>query len=237
MSDGRTDTPKIVLAGVFITGLITAQLVAVKLLDVPFPDAVPVVGDAVLVPAGVVAYAVTFLASDCYVELYGKRPTQVMINTAFGMNFVMLALVWLAILLPGSQAGVDPAAFETVLGLSTNVVIGSLAAYLVSQNWDVVAFHAIGDRTDGRHLWLRNLASTGTSQLIDTVMFVTVTFFIVPQVLGIGDVLSMSLLVELIVGQYLIKLLIALLDTPIVYAVVGYVRSTAPVESRRVIAD
>ncbi|MFB6229456.1 MAG: queuosine precursor transporter [Halobacteriales archaeon] len=222
MSDARADTPKIVLAGVFITGLITAQLVAVKLLEVPFPDAVPVVGDAVLVPAGVVAYAVTFLASDCYAELYGKRPTQVVVNTAFGMNVVMLALVWLAIFLPGSQAGVDPGAFETVLGLSTNVVIGSLAAYVVSQNWDVIAFHAIGDRTEGQHLWLRNLGSTSTSQFIDTVIFVTVTFFVVPQVLGIGDVLATSVLVELIVGQYLIKLLIALLDTPIVYAVVGY---------------
>lgn len=237
MSDAQPDTPKIVLAGVFITGLITAQLVAVKLLDVPFPDLVPVVGDAVLVPAGVVAYAVTFLASDCYAELYGKRPTQVMVNTAFGMNVIMLALVWLAILLPGSQAGVDPGAFETVFGLSTNVVIGSLGAYVVSQNWDVIAFHVIGDRTEGRYLWLRNLGSTGTSQLLDTIIFVTLTFYLVPRVLGIGDVLPASVLAELIVGQYLIKLLIALLDTPIVYAVVRYVRSTNLVEPQRVTAD
>jgi uncharacterized integral membrane protein (TIGR00697 family) len=184
-----------------------------------------------------VAYAVTFLASDCYAELYGKRPAQVMINTAFGMNFVMLALVWLAIFLPGSQAGVDPTAFETVLGPSTNVVVGSLAAYVVSQNWDVIAFHAIGDRTEGRHLWLRNLGSTGTSQLFDTIIFVTVTFYVVPQALGIGDALPASLLAELVVGQYLIKLLIAVIDTPIIYAVVGYVRSTDLAEPQPVTAE
>jgi len=234
MSDARTDTPKIALAALFVTALVTAQLVAVKLLAVPFPDVVPVVGESVLVPAGVVAYAVTFFASDCYAELYGKRPAQVMVNTAFGMNFVMLALVWLAIVLPGSPAGVDPGAFETVLGLSTNIVVGSLAAYVVSQNWDVIAFHAIGDRTDGEHLWLRNLGSTGTSQLLDTTIFVLGAFFLVPQVLGIGDVLSPTLLLQLIVGQYLIKLLIALLDTPLVYAVVGYVRSSGLVEPRSV---
>lgn len=237
MSDARTDTPKLVLAGVFITGLITAQLVAVKLLDVPFPGPVPVVGEAVLVPAGVLAYAVTFLASDCYAELYGKRSTQVMVNTAFGMNVLMLVLVWLAIFLPGSQAGVDPRAFETVYSLGTNVVVGSLAAYVVSQNWDVLAFHAIGDRTEGRHLWLRNLGSTGTSQLIDTLMFVTVTFYVMPRTLGIGDAVPASLLAELVVGQYLIKLLIAVFDTPMVYAVVGYVRSADLADPQRVTAD
>jgi uncharacterized integral membrane protein (TIGR00697 family) len=237
LSDAGSDAAKIALAALFITSLITAQLIAVKLLVVPFPSSVPVVGGSVLVPAGVLAYAVTFFASDCYAELYGRRPAQLMINIGFGMNFVLLALVWLAIAAPGSPAGVDPAAFETVLGLSTNIVIGSLAAYIVSQNWDVIAFHAIGDRTDGEHLWLRNLGSTGTSQLIDTTIFVGMAFFLVPSALGIGQALPGGVLLQLIVGQYIIKLLIALLDTPFVYAMVGYVRSAGLVESRRVTAD
>jgi len=237
MSDAGSDTAKIALAALFITSLITAQLIAVKLLVVPFPSSVPVVGGSVLVPAGVLAYAVTFFASDCYAELYGRRPAQLMVNIGFGMNFVLLALVWLAIAAPGSPAGVDPAAFETVLGLSTNIVIGSLAAYIVSQNWDVIAFHAIGDRTDGEHLWLRNLGSTGTSQLIDTTIFVGMGFFLMPSALGIGQALPGGVLLQLIVGQYIIKLLIALLDTPFVYAVVGYLRSAGLAESRRVTAD
>jgi uncharacterized integral membrane protein (TIGR00697 family) len=160
-----------------------------------------------------------------------------MVNVGFAMNFVMLGIVWLAIAAPGSQAGVDPAAFATVLGLSTNIVIGSLAAYLVSQNWDVLAFHAIGDWTDGRHLWLRNLGSTGSSQLIDTVIFVLMAFFVVPTALGIGQALPGAVLVQLVVGQYVLKLLIALLDTPLVYAVVAYVRSVGLVEPDRVVAD
>jgi len=185
----------------------------------------------------VLAYALTFFASDCYAELYGRRSAQIMVNVGFGMNFVMLALVWLAIVAPGSPAGVDPATFESVLGLSTNIVLGSLAAYIVSQNWDVVAFHAIGDWTDGDHLWLRNLGSTGTSQLIDTTIFVLLAFFLVPTTLGIGQALPGAVLVQLIVGQYILKLLIALLDTPFVYAVVGYMRSAGFVESQRITAD
>ena len=237
MSNSLSEASKVALAALFITSLITAQLIAVKLLAVPFPGSLPLVGGSVLVPAGVLAYALTFFASDCYAELYGRRPAQIMVNVGFGMNFVMLALVWLAIAAPGSPAGVDPATFESVLGLSTNIVLGSLGAYIVSQNWDVIAFHAIGDWTDGEHLWLRNLGSTGTSQLIDTTIFVLLAFFLVPSALGIGQALPGAVLVQLIVGQYILKLLIALLDTPFVYAVVGYMRSTGLAESRRITAD
>jgi uncharacterized integral membrane protein (TIGR00697 family) len=212
-------------------------LIAVKLLAVPFPGSLPIVGGSVLVPAGVLAYALTFFASDCYAELYGRRPAQIMVNVGFGMNFVMLALVWLAIAAPGSPAGVDPATFESVLGLSTNIVLGNSGAYIVSQNWNVIAFHAIGDWTNGEHLWLRNLGSTGTSQLIDTTIFVLLAFFLVPSALGIGQALPGAVLVQLIVGQYILKLLIALLDTPFVYAVVGYMRSAGLAESRRITAD
>jgi len=237
MSDGDSDAPKLGLAALFITSLVTAQLIAVKLLVVPLPDALPVVDTTVLVPAGVLAYAVTFLASDCYAELYGRRSATVMVNIGFGMNFVMLGLVWLAIVAPGSQAGVDPQQFASVLGLSTNIVLGSLAAYIVSQNWDVFVFHAIREYTAGEQLWLRNLGSTMTSQLIDTTIFVLLAFFLVPLVLGIGSALPAFVLAQLIIGQYIVKLAIAVLDTPIVYAVVGYLRSSGVVAAHPPVAE
>jgi uncharacterized integral membrane protein (TIGR00697 family) len=74
-------------------------------------------------------------------------------------------------------------------------------------------------------LWVRNVGSTAASQFLDTAVFVLVTFAVVPAVAGIGSPPPVAVLVQLIVGQYLIKLLIALMDTPAVYAVVGYVRS------------
>jgi uncharacterized integral membrane protein (TIGR00697 family) len=237
MSETSIDAPQLGFAALFITALVTAQLIAVKLLVVPYPGWVPLIGTSVLVPAGVIAYALTFFASDCYAELYGRRPAQIMVNVGFAMNFVMLALVWIAIELPGSRAGANPAAFANVLSLSTNIVIGSLAAYIVSQNWDVIAFHGIGERTEGRYLWLRNIGSTATSQLIDTVIFVLIAFAGVPVVLGIGQALPGNVLIELIVGQYIIKLLIAVFDTPFVYAVVGYLRSQGGVKSQWTAAD
>jgi len=113
--------------------------------------------------------------------------------------------------------------FEAALAPSVNIVLGSLLAYLVSQNWDVFVFHKIRDFTGRGQLWLRNIASTASSQAIDTVIFVGIAFYVAPTLLGVGDALPTSVLVGLIVGQYLLKLLIALLDTPVVYLVVRLV--------------
>ena len=214
----------VVLAAVFVASLVTAQLTAAKVLEFQLPFALPIAGAELALPGAALAYAITFLASDCYTEIYGKRAAQVLVNAAFAMNFLVLALVWSTILAPAAPSSIDPAAFEMVLGASTNIVAGSLLAYVVSQNYDVVVFHAIGELTDGEHLWLRNIVSTGTSQLIDTTIFVGIAFWAIPTMFGIGPQLPGAVVVSLMVGQYLLKLLIAILDTPLVYLITGAVR-------------
>jgi uncharacterized integral membrane protein (TIGR00697 family) len=210
------------LVALFVTALVTAQVTAAKLLSFDLPVSLPLAGDALVLPGAALAYALTFLATDCYTELYGRRAATVLVNVGFAMNVVLLALIWSTIAAPSvpqsAPGQIDLSAFRSVLGTSTSIVAASLGAYVVSQHWDVFVFHWIREATDGRHLWLRNIVSTGTSQLIDTVLFV-----------GVGFVLLGSTTVEtaiaLVVGQYLFKLGIALVDTPFVYAVVALVRS------------
>ncbi|ELZ90323.1 queuosine precursor transporter [Haloferax sulfurifontis] len=226
MSEGRSAVGQVALVGLFVTALTTAQLTASKLLSIPLPSAVgelPFVGAAILMPGAALAYALTFFASDCYSELYGRRAAQVMVNVGFAMNFVLLGLVWSTIAAPAANPEFA-AQFATVLSSGTNIVAGSLLAYLVSQNWDVIVFHGIRELTDGSYLWLRNIVSTATSQAIDTVIFVGVGFYVAPTVLGIGDVLPWNVLIGLAVGQYLLKLLIAVVDTPFVYGTVALLR-------------
>ncbi len=214
------------LAALFVAALVTAQLTAAKVLAFGLPAglSLPVTGDTLVLPGAALAYALTFLASDCYTELYGRRAAQVLVNVAFLLNFLVLALVWSTILAPAAQSSIDPAAFRTALGASTNIVAGSLAAYVVSQNFDVVVFDRLGRLTDGRHLWLRNIASTGTSQAIDTVIFVGVAFWALPTYAGVGPQVPDGVVLSLVVGQYLFKLLIALVDTPFVYLITATVR-------------
>lgn len=219
------DSIRIAIAAAFIASLVTAQFLAVKILAIPLPTAVPIVGPEVLVPAGVVAIGVTFLATDCYTELYGPRAARRLVNIGFAMILLMLILLWVAIWLPGTDAGVDPDLFGAVLAPSTNIIVGGLLAYLVSQHWDVFAFHRIKRLTQTRYLWIRNLGSTVTSQGIDTVVFILTAFWVAPSLLGIGEALPAIVLASLILGQYLAKIGIAVLDTPFVYLVVGYARS------------
>jgi len=215
---------RISLVSLFVTSLVVAQLTAAKVLAFQLPFSLPVTGSTLVLPGAALAYALTFFATDCYGELYGRRAAQVVVNVGFAMNFVLLALVWSTIQAPAAQSSIDPATFRTVLGASTNIVLGSLLAYVVSQNWDVLVFHRLRHATDGEHLWLRNVGSTATSQAIDTVIFVSVAFFLAPTLLGVGVALPGSVVAALVVGQYLLKLLIALVDTPFVYAVVGFLR-------------
>jgi hypothetical protein len=216
-----------VLAALFVTALVTAQLTAAKVLAFPSPVALPFTGDTLVLPGAALAYALTFFASDCYTELYGKRAAQTLVNTAFLMNFVVLGLVFTTIAAPAARSSIDPAAFRQVLGASANIVVGSLVAYLVSQNWDVVVFHALRERFDGDYLWLRNVASTASSQLLDTAIFVGIAFYLLPQV-GYGPQLPTAVVLGLMVGQYVLKLAIAVADTPLVYLVVSVVSDREP---------
>ena len=214
------ETIRIGLIALFITGLLTAQLTAVKILELSALN----LGISVMVPAGVLAYAITFFASDCYAELYGKQAARTVVSIAFIMNIVMLVLIWISINAPGSEAGVSPELFATVLGPSANVVIASLTAYLISQNLDILIFDTIREKTNGSKLWLRNIGSTTISQLVDTILFITLTFSILPSIVGIVIGLPLSVIVQLILGQYLVKLLIALADTPLIYAFFSYLK-------------
>jgi len=224
----KVNVGRIALVATFVTALVTAQLTASKVVMLELPASLPPVGAALFVPGGFLAYAVTFFATDCYAELYGRYEARALVNVGFVMNFVMLGLVYVAIAAPAAPPAltVPPGEFATVLGSSTSIVAGSLLAYLVSQNLDVVVFHRIRDATEGRHLWVRNIGSTGTSQLVDTTIFIVVAFALAPALLSGATLPPVGQLAGLLVGQYLLKLLIAFGDTPFVYAVVRYVRET-----------
>lgn len=119
------------------------------------------------------------------------------------------------------NAAPAPNAYQTLLGQNWIFVIGSLSAYLVSQSWDVAVFHAIRDRYIAKHgstkggRWLWNNGSTITSQIWDTVIYAVISFGF-----GLGWVHTHEgrmQLIGIIIGQYLLKACLALLDTPFFY--------------------
>jgi len=99
-------------------------------------------------------------------------------------------------------------AFEKIFTMTPRIILASMIAYLIAQIHDVYAFHYWKNKTRGKHLWIRNNASTIVSQAIDTVIFITVAFY---------GVVPLEVLLNMIVSQYIVKVAIALIDTPFIY--------------------
>lgn len=181
----------------FTTSLVIANVVTGKILQIgPFT-----------VPGAVLLYGITFLCTDLVSELYGKKESQKLVITGFICSLFASAMILLTQYLPSALFAMDKQeAYVTLLGTNFRFVFASMVAYLVSQSWDVWMFHKMGKLTKGKKKWLRNNASTMTSQFFDTAIFITIAFWgTVPNLLW------------MIASQYIVKLIIAALDTPIFY--------------------
>ena len=194
-----------VLATLFVTCLITANIITVKLISVW----------GWVVPAGIIAYPLTFLFTDVITELYGRKTASRVVWLGFGASILMVILVIGAGLLKPAAIWEGQVAYESVLGMVPRIVLASMIAYLVSQHHDVFAFSFWRRKTKARFLWLRNNASTMASQALDTGLFITIAFW--------GTVPN-NILVNMLVTQYVIKLVIAALDTPFCYLMVNLLK-------------
>jgi len=167
------------------------------------------------VPAGVLAYPFTFLATDLICELYGKKRAQFLVIVGFTMNFFMLGLMTLGHFLSDAN-GVSggTSVFESVYKFMIGNVIASMIAYLIAQTVDVNLFHFWINITKGKNLWLRHIFSTTGSQLVVTVSILLILFY----ASNLGDnVNELSDLIPLIYSSYLFKFFFALFDTPLFY--------------------
>ena len=200
---------------VFAVSLVIANVVTAKTIQ----TGIPLFGSTIALPGAAVCYAVTFLMTDVVGEIWGRKEAQTIVYWGFACQILATCLILLTQALPA----VDPtmqAAYDMLLGQNVVFVIGSMVAYFASQSWDVFIFHKIRGRVLGnggseRMRWLWNNASTMTSQIIDTVLFIGIAFG-----LGFGwlfDPTMLPALGAMMVGQYLLKFCLAALDTPIFY--------------------
>jgi len=164
---------------------------------------------------GVILYSSIYFATDLLSERYGKREANraVMIGFVVSVIFIIMTSISLMYLPSSAPATKDFAlsihqATETLFNFSPRFVFGSLLAYFISQSFDVWIYHRIKQKTQGRHLWLRNNVSTMLSQAIDTFIYGIVVWW------GIVD---FATAMQLAMAKYLFKVIIALADTPFLY--------------------
>ena len=202
----------LILASLFITSLVTSNLIFQK-----FFNWSPFGWYTFEISVGIIAYPVTFLITDVISEIYGrKRANRVVTGGLFASAFALLIVIVSTEASATEWSPLSNAEFKKVFGFTYIAVAASLAAYLLAQFIDVQLFHFWKRLTNGKHLWLRNNASTFTSQFVDT--------FVIISLLTMFDVIDEEFYFVLILNGFLFKVLFALLDTPLVYLLVYGIR-------------
>lgn len=200
-----------VLPALLAGSLVVAVFIAGKLSDVHVPG----VGTVAL-SASIVIYSMTFLLTDVMSELHGRRFTRsAILGAAFCYPVIALSTYfsshWSASMFYEHQL-----AFETVMTTAARVTVASVCSFAASQLVDIWLFERISVATEGKMLWLRNNGSTMFSQLVDTLIFYTIGFY---------GLMPIDALITLMFGTYVLKLGVALIDTPFVYLVVWFVQA------------
>ena len=164
---------------------------------------------------GVILYSSIYFATDLLSERYGKREATRAVMIGFVVSVIIIVMISISLMyLPATNpetAGLAQSihqATATLFTFTPRFVLGSLLAYLISQRFDVWIFHKIKTKTQGRHLWLRNNASTMVSQAIDTLIYGIVVWW---------GVVDFTTAMQLALAKYLFKVIIALVDTPFIY--------------------
>ena len=206
----------LVLSGIFIASLVSCNLIFQKFFEIEIW--LPFVGNYTFSQSvGLLPYPITFLVTDIISEIYGKDRANQVVTSGLVASIFMLIVVTLADIMPVAPwSPVDGDIFHKVFGLSAAAVLASMMAYLFAQYVDIRIFHFWKKLTKGKHLWLRNNASTIFSQFIDTcsVLFLLCFF----------GVIGWDMFGILLLNGFLFKVFFAAFDTPFVYLAVYYLR-------------
>ena len=212
----KTENGLLMLNLFFVVSIEVANVVTAKVVN----TGLMLGGAPVLVPGGAITYAFTFLCTDIIGEIWGRKEANKAVWRGFVLQLFALVLILLTKWLPANDPAMQ-SAYDVLLGQVPIFAFGSLVAYWCSQSWDVWFFHKIRDKWLAKHggntdhRWIWNNASTMTSQIIDTVIYISIAFG-----LGLGwfwQEGGVRLIFNMVVGQYLLKFVLAILDTPFFY--------------------
>ena len=196
----------VVVAALFVTALITANIIAVKVVEVR----------GIQVPAGTLTlFPISYIFGDVLTEVYGFRRARQVIWLGFACNLLAVIAIYLGGVLPAAPFWQDQAAYDTILGFTGRLLLASFAGYLVGEFVNSFVLSRLKLVTRGRWLWSRTISSTVFGQLVDTAIFITIAF---------GGVLPNDALRTTFLHAWLVKVAYETLATPLTYWIVGYLK-------------
>jgi queuosine precursor transporter len=226
----------------FTVVLVLTNVIGTKLFEV-FRDGGPAAlfdGGPWTLTSGILTYPLTFLLTDLVSEIWGRKKASFMVLAGFAMSLLMLVILQLAIALPPSphwsqaergfpDGAAMQTAFEATFANPGVLLAASMLAYLVAQLCDVHLYHFWWKITGGRHMWLRNNGSTLVSQLVDTII-VNAVFLHFGKGFGPANGWTWERIGDVIVAVYLCKVVLALVDTPLIYLARGWMERFLGIE-------
>ncbi|AKB19091.1 MULTISPECIES: queuosine precursor transporter [unclassified Methanosarcina] len=197
------------LLTVFVSSLLLGNLLGSKLIEI----------FGIVTSVGLFGYPVTFLITDIVEEVRGKEVTKIFVHAGFLSLCIAVLFVFVSTGLTPSPLYPHSEAYNNVFSNSLRIILASMIAFVISQYHDLWAFNFWKQKTNGRHLWLRNNLSTIVSQLFDSIIFIFIAFYHATPELGAVPILYMVL------PLWALKAVFALLDTPFVYLGVRWLAS------------
>jgi uncharacterized integral membrane protein (TIGR00697 family) len=195
----------VAIACVFVTCLITANIIAVKLIS-PF---------GLLVPAGIIVFPLSYLFGDVLTEVYGYGAARRVIWLGFACNLLAVIAFYLGGLAPAAPFWHQQAAYDTILGFTPRLLLASFTAYLVGEFANSFVLAKLKIATKGRWLWTRTIGSTLIGEGLDTLIFVSIAFW---------GIIPSQLLLSAILTQWMFKVVYEVVATPFTYLVVGFLK-------------
>jgi uncharacterized integral membrane protein (TIGR00697 family) len=195
----------ILVVVIFITCLITANIVAVKLVDIA----------GLILPAGIVIFPISYIVGDVMTEIYGYRRARRVIWLGFFCNLVVVVGIVIGQALPAAGFWDGQAAYDRILGYTPRLLIASFIAFLVGEFANSYVLSRMKVATQGRWLWARTISSTLVGQGLDSFIFIFIAFW---------GTSPESALLSAMVTQWLVKVVYEAAVTPLTYVVVNFIK-------------
>jgi queuosine precursor transporter len=165
--------------------------------------------------AGVLFFPISYIFNDVLTEVYGYARARKVVWAGFGALVFASFMSWVIVALPPAAGWNDQRAYETVFGQTPRIVFASLTAFFVGEFANSYVLAKMKVKTSGRHLWMRTIGSTIVGEGVDSIVFYPMAF------LGFWET---SLVLRVMVSNYVIKVLWEALVTPVTYQVVGFLK-------------
>lgn len=207
----------LILAGLFITSLVASNLIFTKIFYW-YPFDFNLMGVKLFeLSVGILPYPLTFLITDLISEIYGQKKADQVVITGIFASIFSIGLIFISSQVPAIEGSpINDATFNSVFLNAPLAVLASMLTYLFAQFIDIRIYHYWKKLTKGKHLWLRNNFSTFTSQFVDT--------FTIVSLLILFGILPQDKFLVLIISGFIFKVIVAILDTPLLYLFVWMFR-------------